>query len=266
MYKKILMVAAVVVAMFMSSCNSTQKVVYLQDATVGVTEPIASHDAVVARPNDKLQVVVNCSDPATAALFALTEPTKRLSQSETNTSSSTDALKSYTVDENGNILMPVLGTVNVGGLTRTQIASKIKTELVSKDLVKEPVVVVDFTNLYYTVTGEVKSPGRYNIINERSTILEALAEAGDLTIYGRRDNVKVIRELDGKRTTYQLDLRSSNIYDSPAYYLQQNDVIYVEPNGTRAGQSSVNENNWKSVSLWMSMASFLMSVIVLVVK
>jgi polysaccharide export outer membrane protein len=87
-----------------------------------------------------------------------------------------------------------------------------------------------------------------------------------LTIYGRRDNVKVIRELDGKRTTYQLDLRSSNIYDSPAYYLQQNDVIYVEPNGTRAGQSSVNENNWKSVSLWMSMASFLMSVIVLVVK
>jgi polysaccharide export outer membrane protein len=254
--------------MLMSSCNSTEKIVYMQDATIGVTEPVTTYESVVARPNDKVSIVVNCPDPQTAALFALTEPNKTLSSvsGTTGSTSREGSLRSYTIDASGNILMPVLGTVNIGGLTRTEIANKIKNELVSKDLVKEPVVIVEFTNLYYTVTGEVKSPGRYNIINERTTILEALAQAGDLSIYGRRDNVKVVREIDGKRTTYQVDLRSNSLFDSPAYYLQQNDVIYVEPNGTRAGQSSVNENNWKSVSLWMSMASFLMSVVVLIVK
>ena len=114
--------------------------------------------------------------------------------------------------------------------------------------------------------GEVDNPGKFTISNNRVTLLEALAAAGDMTIFGRRENVKVIREQNGQRQTYVVDLRSDRLYDSPAYYLQQNDVVYVEPNKAKAGQSSVNENQWKSPGLWISIASFLTTIGVLIFK
>lgn len=250
----------------LGGCNSSQKVTYLQDLVPGQEQPVTGVSEITARPGDMISIIVSCPDPQASALFTLVSPQLRLTAGERGAINQEQLASNYTVDSKGNIDFPVLGEVHIGGLTREQIASTIKNLLVSKELVKKPVVVANFTNLHYSVTGEVKSPGQYPIYNKRVTLLEALSSAGDLTIYGRRDNVKVIREENGLRKTYEVDLRSKDLFDSPVYYMQQNDVIYVEPNARRAGDSSVNENNWKSVSLWISIGSFLMSAAVLIFK
>lgn len=126
-------------------------------------------------------------------------------------------------------------------------------------------VTVEFMNFRISVLGEVNSPGSYTVSGDKITILQALSLAKDLTIYGKRDNITVIREQNGKRESYKIDLRSKNLFDSPAYYLQQNDVVYVEPNKVRARQSTLNENNVRSVGFWTSIGSFLTSVANLII-
>lgn len=121
-------------------------------------------------------------------------------------------------------------------------------------------------NLYFSVLGEVKSPGKYDITKDRISLLEALSMAGDLTIYGKRDAIYVIREENGERVTYRVDIRSREFFRSPVYNLKQNDVVYVQPNKVRAGQSTINENSVKSVSLWISIGSFISSLGVLLFK
>lgn len=268
MSKNILVIVAVAIVGLLSSCGSQKQITYLQNTTPGVSYPINQSSKIVARPGDKLSIVVTCADPQTSALFSLMTSHRSITSAPSSTGgvSGEGSMSDYTVDNAGYITFPILGKVHVGGLNREQISELIHNDLVSKQLVKDPVVVTEFVNLHYSITGEVNSPGTYAITNDRVTILEALAEAGDLTIYGRRDNIKVIREEDGKRTTYLVDMRDDSLFDSPAYYLQQNDVIYVEPNGTRSGQASVNENNWKSVSLWLTLASFVTSIAVLIIK
>lgn len=260
----LLMVSALV--MLLASCSSKKEIVYLQNSVQGLTRPITQSSKILAQPGDKLSIVVTCSDPQTSALFSLISPRRTMNFSQnTNTTGESD-LAAYTVDSQGNINFPILGTLHVAGMTREQISSMIRNDLVAKQLVKDPIVVTEFGNLHFTVMGEVSSPGKYAINNDHVTILEALAQAGDLTIMGRRDNVKVVREENGQRTTYLVDLRDESLFDSPVYHLQQNDVVYVEPNGTRVGQSRVNENTWKSPSLWISIASFLTTIGVLVFK
>ena len=146
-----------------------------------------------------------------------------------------------------------------------EISDKIADMLIKGDWVSDPVVTVEFANLHFTALGEVGSPGTHSIDNDRITLLEAISMAGDLTIYGNR-NITVIREEDGKRTKYLVDLKDDNLFNSPVFYIKQNDVIYVEPNGVKAGQASVNENPLKSVSMWMSIATFLMSVGLIIFK
>lgn len=143
----------------------------------------------------------------------------------------------------------------------------IKEELISKNLVKDPVVTVEFMNLTVSVLGEVANPGRFNIDKDRLTLLDALSMAGDLTVYGKRENVLVQREENGKKTLYRVNLNSGyDLYASPVYYLQQNDIVYVEPNSVRARQSTVNGNNVRSTSFWLSLASLLTTITVLIVK
>ena len=139
-----------------------------------------------------------------------------------------------------------MGKINVAGLTRWQVSDKVRNELITRNLLKDPVVTVEFLNFKVSVIGEVTKPGTYSITGDKITLLEALSLAGDLTIYGRRDKVSVVRELNGKRNIYFVDIRSVDLFNSPAYYLQQNDVVMVEPNKVRAGQSTV----------WVSMGSF----------
>ena len=137
----------------------------------------------------------------------------------------------------------------------------MKRHIAGDGLLKDAVVTVEFLNFKISVLGEVASPGTYSVTGDKITILQALALARDLTIYGQRENVQVIREQNGKRQIYTLDLTNSGIFDSPAYYLQQNDVVYVTPSKVRAGQGEINENYFKSGSFWISLASISMTTI-----
>jgi polysaccharide export outer membrane protein len=141
----------------------------------------------------------------------------------------------------------------------------IKEKIITEEYIKDPIVTVQFMNFRIIVNGEVSSPGTYEIKGDHITLFEAISMAGDLTIYGKRDNVKVVREKNGERTVYHVDLRTANIFDSPVYYLQQNDIIYVTPSKYRSNQAN-NAGQVQQISFWISLASFLMSVAVLVFK
>ena len=155
----------------------------------------------------------------------------------------------------------------IQGLTRRQLIELIQDKLKKGDYIKDPVVTVEFMNLTVSVLGEVANPGRFNIDKDRLTLLDALSMAGDLTVYGKRENVLVQREENGKKTLYRVNLNSGyDLYASPVYYLQQNDIVYVEPNSVRARQSTVNGNNVRSTSFWLSLASLLTTITVLIVK
>lgn len=253
-------------ALILTSCHGQKEVAYMQDAVLNQEEVIGNVNNIRIRPEDKLTISVTCKEPQIAQLLNPIESNRNVTQGSGKGTSSNGRTIPYTVDSDGNIDFPLLGKIHIEGLTRLQVAEKIKKLIISENIVSDPTVYVEFNNLHYSVLGEVNSPGNYAISDDHLTLLDALAQAGDLTIFGRRDKVYVIRETAGKRTKHVVDLRSQELFNSPVYYLQQNDVVYVEPNGTRAGQASVNENNWKSVGLWMSVASLLMSAAVLIFK
>jgi polysaccharide export outer membrane protein len=174
-------------------------------------------------------------------------------------------LLSYTVNKDGDIDFPVLGKLHIEGKTRNQLEQFVKEKIIAEGYIKDPVVTVQFMNFRITVNGEVSRPGAYDIKSDHITLFEALSMAGDLTIYGKRDNVKVVREKNGERTVYQIDLRTASIFDSPVYYLQQNDIVYITPNKYRSNQTN-NAGQAQQIGFWVSIASFLMSVAVLVFK
>lgn len=257
-----------VMAMSFCSCNSSKDVLYFQDLKAGDSVAMAAIPVpVTVRPDDKISIVVNSRDPQLMALFNLPRVNKQMSTvgqaSSTNVSNGQDVM-GYTVDSRGEIDFPVLGKIKVEGKTREEIGSYIKNELIAKNLVKDPIVTVEFMNLCVSVLGEVNSPGRYGIDRDKTTIIDALSMAGDLTINGNRNNVTVLRQDGDVQRVYAIDLTSGrDIYSSPAYYLQQNDVIYVEPNEMRARQSTVNGNTIRSASFWISITSLVMSIVVL---
>lgn len=254
---KIRLTACLAVAALAWSCSTPKDVTYIQDIQQGTVSAPSYDASVKARPDDKLQITVSTKDEALTKLFNVTPPT--LSSSN---------IIYYTVDSQGDIDFPILGRVHVGGLTRQGIANEIKDQLISRNLVKDATVLVDFGNPMINVIGEVKSPGRYNMDRDRISVLDALAMAGDLTINGERKNVAVIRNNpNGQSDIYRIDLTSvESIYGSPAYYLQQNDVVYVEPNDTRKRQRSVNGNSVLTPSFWISIVSVLTTIAVLVWK
>ena len=253
----------------LSSCGSSKQVVYFQDLKPGETEiKLPEVKAITVRPEDKISIIVNSRDPQLTDLFNLPFVSRQLGQTLRNGSTytgSNQGVSVYTVDSDGKIDFPVLGKIYVAGMKREEIAEHIKGELIKENLVKDPVVTVEFANLCISVLGEVNNPGRFSIDRDRLTILDALSMAGDLTIYGNRYKVMVLRQEGDTQRVYGIDLTSGNhIYSSPAYYLQQNDVVYVEPNAVKARQSTVNGNNVRSTSFWISLASLLTSVAILI--
>ena len=238
------------------SCSTPKEISYFQD--------LESVEGITVRPKDKISIIVNCKSPELTALFNLPYVTQRLGENSRSTISSGYSqgyISGYTVDDRGCVDFPVLGEVHVAGMTREEIASEIKRELREQGQATDAVVTVDFMNLYYQVLGEVARPGRYAIDKDALTILDAIGAAGDLTIYGRRDRVKVLRDEGGRMRTYEVDLCSaSDLIASPVYYVRQNDVIYVDPNDVRARQSTVNGNNVRSTSFWISLTSLAASV------
>lgn len=242
-----------------SACNSTKEVVYLQDVVPLKQQDIERKYEVFIHEDDLLSIMVNSKDPELALPFNMPLVTYQIGSE----SSGQQRVLGYLVDTNGDIDFPILGKIHVAGLSRLELRDLIKEKLISGDYIKDPVVTVQFLNYKVSVMGEVARPGSFTITGDRITLLEALSMAGDLTIYGRRDRVAVIREENGKRTILFHDLRSSEIFTSPCYYLQQNDIVYVEPNKAKAGQRDINQNN--SVSVWLSAVSVLAAVASLLV-
>ncbi len=261
--KNIATTAALLLMLLVSSCSTPRNIAYMQNTVFGQEEAIANLNEIKIQPKDKLSIVVSCKEPELARLFNLVQASNRVGQE--GTQQSDGRVSVYTVDSYGDIMFPVLGKVHIAGLTREQISEKIAQELINGKWVSDPIVTVEYANLHFSVVGEVTSPGTYAISNDQVTLLEALSKAGDLTPYGERE-ITVIREEGGKRIKYLVDLRDNNLFESPAYYLKQNDIIYVQPNKAVARQAEDNPNNLKSISMWISIASFLTTIAVLIFK
>lgn len=263
MMKKVFLLLIVAIS---ASCATQQQISYFQDVRPNVEFGYVEGKSVTVQPEDMLSIVVSSKNPELAVLFNLPRIQQLAGDNSTLTSYNNRELSGYTVNSKGFIDFPVLGEVHIAGQTKEEIAETIKNALITNDLVKDPIVTVAFINLQFSVMGEVDRPGRYNLEKNQTTILEALSMAGDLTIYGQRDKVFLTRDINGKKITYQIDLRTHNVYQSPAYFVQQNDIIYVEPNKVRANQSTVNGNTIQSTSFWISLASLLTTITVLFVN
>lgn len=250
--------------LILGACSSSKKVTYFQDLRPGETElAMAAPKEIRIQPKDKVSILVNSQDPRLSTLFNLPVVSQQIGQG----GSSDSGISGYTVNLEGNIDFPVIGKMHIAGMTREEVAAYVKKELQSHDLIKDPVVTVEFMNLTVSVLGEVNNPGRYNIDKDHMTLLEVLSQAGDLTIHGQREKVMVMRNENGKQRVYGVNLCSGeHLYNSPAYYLQQNDVIYVEPNNAKAGQATLNGNTVRSTTFWLSLASLLTTIAVLIFK
>ena len=243
----------------LAACSAPKEVLYLQDISLIKEEAIDKSYEVIIHKDDLLAIIVNSKDPELALPFNMPLVSYQIGGQNV----SQQRLVGYLVNQDGNIDFPILGEIHVEGLTRMQVTELIKKRLIEEELIKDPIVTVQFLDFKVSVIGEVGRPGTFDISGDRITLLEALSMAGDLTIYGRRDRVAVIREKDGKRSILYHDLRSSDIFQSPCYYLQQNDIVYVEPNNAKTGQSRINSNN--SVGVWLSGVSVLASITSLLV-
>ena len=248
-----------------AACNpeTYKHINYLQDLTEDTSARITTGKGIIIQPQDQLSIIVNSSDPRLASQYNKSISTY-FSGSELGGGGG-QYITGYVVDNNGDIIFPSLGKIHAAGLNRWDLQDLIAERLSGEGYLLDAVVTVEFLNFKISVLGEVTNPGTYAVSGDRITLLQALALAHDLTIYGRRDNVMVIREQGGKRTTYQIDLTRSDLFDSPAYYLQQNDVVYVTPNQVRAGQSTINENYFKSGSFWISLGSIAITVANLII-
>ncbi len=215
------------------SCISQKEIVYLQDATVNELTKIQNYQEITIQPQDILSIIVSSRTPELTFPFNLSTASYQVG-GEIPPSMGQQRLLGYSVNKDGNIDFPTFGKIHVEGLTKEELSRLIKNRLMEEDYINDPIVTVQFINFNIYIVGEVNKPGIYEINKSHITLLEALAMAGDLTIYGKRNNVKVIREKNGERIIYNLDLRTKELFNSPAYYLQQNDYIYVEPSKYKA--------------------------------
>ena len=250
------------IVLLMGSCKSSKQVAYFQNMdSVSLAASKGLYDAHIM-PKDLLTITVVTSDPTTSKPFNLS--IQNTLGTDGKLGSSTGSLLQYLVDNDGNIQFPIVGSIHVAGLTKNEcqnlIKEKVKPYLAASE---NPVVTVTMSSYRVTVAGEVTRPSVVPVSTEKMSVLEALAQAGDLTIYGRRDNVLLIREnADGQKEAHRLNLNDANIINSPYYYVQQNDYIYVEPNKTKAKNSDIGQ----STTLWFSFVSILTSVASLLVN
>lgn len=246
-----------VVALMVISCKTPTNVVYLQDIQPNISMALQEERFIRLQPGDRLSIIIHSKNSEMAEMFNLS----------TRNLSSTGGVSLYTVDASGKIDMPVIGLVEVEGLTRIEVADLVKYRLLSANLLRDPVVVVEYAQMGYYVMGEVNAPGRIEINKDKINIIEALISAGDLTINGQRENILVLRTENGVQVPYRINLTETrSVYASPVFYVQQNDIIYVEPNDQRISESTVSVNVTRTPSFWVSMGTFLMSLILFLNK
>ena len=253
-FKSILLIG--LLGWIMTGCSSYKNVPYLQNVedVDKMQAELPLYDATIM-PKDLLTITVNTTNPVATAPFNLIVQSA-IDESRSNSLTHQSVLQQYIVNNEGNIDFPVLGRLQVGGLTKNEAENLIREKL--KPYLKEvPIVTVRMSNYKISVLGEVARPGTFVVNNEKVNILEALAMAGDMTIWGMRDNVKLVREnAKGKREIIMLNLNQADLLNSPYYYLQQNDILYVSPNKTRAKNSDIGQ----STTLWISATSILVSL------
>ena len=249
-----------VLAMFLlAACAETAQVSYLQDLQRDVPMQVQEPQQLTLKPGDRLQINVFSRDRELAELFNLTTVNNNYGAGNDR------GYRYYTVDPKGDIEMPTLGPVHVAGLNRLEVADLVKYKLLESKMLLDPTVIVEYAGLSFSVLGETGRRGRIEIPTDQITILEALSLAGDLTIDGKRENVLVLRTENGTQRAYSIDLtKTESVYNSPVYYIQQNDLIYVEPNKKRQYQSDVNATYFHSFGFWVSIPSLLVSLVTLV--
>ncbi len=238
------------IGLFLTSCVPREKIVYFQGDLESIEELAEQYSATI-QPDDLLAITV----------FGRNQDATRIFNQESNLVMGEG--KTYLVDEEGNIEFPVFGKIKLAGLTRNEAIQYMKGML-SKEII-DPGVSITITNYRITVLGEVGSPGTYPLQNEKVTILEAIGMAGDLTINGLRENVLVVREENGKRNFYRVNLLTEEVFSSPVYYLAQNDVVYVEPNQNKINTAR-NSTIFRDISFAMSISSFLLTIILLITR
>ena len=252
-------ITLLVIIGLLSSCASKDDVVYFNgmssaDNSIGLDSYSPTYHI-----DDELVIIVNALDAEAARPF-----------NKSSVSVSTDLLdargreriQTYRVDPDGNVNFPVLGKIKIAGLNRTQATNMLQEKLT--DYIKDPIVDIETVNYRITVLGEVARPGTFTATNERITLVEAISLAGDLTIYGERENVLVIQDYDGKKTYTRVNLKSNDLFNSPVYYLSQNDVVYVEPNKTRAKNSAIGAQTGviiSSLGLLISMTALVVTIL-----
>ncbi len=244
--KKTSLFVLAMILLVLSSCAPVKNVAYFQklDASTDSLKMKKSAPGlydVRIKPKDMLSITVVTSEPATSRMYNLVVPSlfDPVSPNSYSAIISQPSLQSYLVDNEGFIDFPLLGIISVLGLTPKELEATLQMKMASSFSKERPVITIRITNFAVNVLGEVARPGKFNTVNERMTIFEGLALAGDMTIYGRRDNVKVLREnTDGSKKYITVNLNDENIINSPAYYLEQNDVVYVEPNSSKSRSSS----------------------------
>lgn len=249
-----------------TNCSSQKKVAYFRTVDATTTDSINKyfntiHEAKICS-GDMLSITISALDPIAAAPFNL--PFVGYSSPNSEVVSSTPSLQSYLVDINGNVTMPVIGQVKLVGLTKSQAIAEIQGKL--SPYLQNAIVTIKFLNYKITVIGEVLRPGQYTIDNERVTVLDALGLAGDMTIYGKRNNVLLIRENNGIPGFVRLNMNSDELFKSPYYYLQQNDVLYVEPNSTRIVNAQNVPLYLQSITTAATLATTITTIILLYQK
>lgn len=222
----------------LSSCASRKDMVYFQDEPVGNGEINSAPKQLVYKPDDILTINVSTIDPLASKPFNLAVVSDN---NDLISANGATKMQTYLIDYNGNIEFPVLGTLHLGGMTRIEATTMLKEKI--SEYATDPIINIRLVNFTITVIGEVSDPGTFTIQDERITLPEALGLANDLTIFGKRKNILLIREMDGVKKFATIDLTSVSSVVSPLYYLQQNDVIVVEPNKARIRSSTFNQNN-----------------------
>lgn len=248
------------------SCSSKKDVVYLADMAAVTEYEFTPDKEVIVQPNDLLQITVSCRRPELAIPFNTRNSSVAVKEDgevyyQSGGTASND--NSYRVNKQGDIIFPVLGKIHVAGFRLTQISEIIREKIIEGDYIKDPQVAVDLLNFKYTVIGAVGQNGTFVADGDRVTLLEAIAKAGDIAPNGKTDNVKVIREVDGKRMMLEHDLTSFEIYDSPFFYLKPNDVVYVEPKYKNKDREN---RRWQIASLCVSIASVITSLLWVITK
>ena len=247
----------------LASCKSATNISYMQNLVTNVAVEIQEGKVIKLQPGDRLYITVSSRDAELVGIFNVSGGTS----GSGSTSGSSGGGGAYTVDDQGNIDFPTLGLISVGGKSRLDVANEIKYRLLSGNFVRDAVVHVEYADMGFYALGELGTKGRVSITRDKINILEAISMAGDLSIDGKRENVTVLRTVDGVQTPYRINLCDArSVYSSPAFYIQQNDIIYVEPTQKKANESTVIGNMFSTPSFWMGLASFAITIVNFLVR